>query len=142
MAEAENKTQPSAVSVDDFIAAVKSPNRRADASVVLEMMLRLSGHPPVMWGPSIVGFDRYQYRYDSGRTGQAPIIGFAPRAAALVLYVMDGFPDHDALLARLGPHTTGKCCLYIKKLADVDLAVLEELILASLAMMRSRYPTE
>lgn len=139
---AENKTQPTTVAVEDFIAAVKSPNRRADTNIMLEMMSRLSGHPPVMWGPSIVGFDRYQYRYDSGRTGQAPIIGFSPRAAALVLYIMDGFPDHDALLARLGRHTTGKCCLYIKKLADVDPAVLEELIMASLAMMRSRYPTE
>ena len=104
------------------------------------MMERISGFPATMWGPSIVGFGRYHYRYDSGRQGEAPRIGFSPRAKELVLYLIGGFPRHQALMDRLGKYRTGKACLYLKRLADVDEAVLEELIGEALAYMREKYP--
>jgi hypothetical protein len=137
---AENKTKPTPISAGAFIDAVADPERREDAGQVAAMMARLSGEPPTMWGASIVGFGAYHFRYNSGREGDAPRIGFSPRAKELVLYLLDGFPSHAALLERLGKHRTGKSCLYIKRLADVDSAVLEELIAASLAEMDQRYP--
>ena len=136
----ENKTQPTTASVDAFIAAAEPPERRADAKIIRTMMERLSGEPATMWGPSIIGFGRYHYRYDSGREGDMARIGFSPRRAELVLYLSDGFPDHAALMARLGKHRTGKSCLYIKRLSDIDLGVLEELVVASIAAMDERYP--
>ena len=131
---AEPKTRPTDASVADFIAAVENPTRRADAQVVLEMLREASGEPPVMWGPSIVGFGSYR-----GPTGDWPIIGFSPRKAKLVVYVL-GFPGQEALLARLGKHSTGSACLYLNKLADVDLSVLKAMIQASVAHMRAKYP--
>ena len=136
----ENKTQPTPASVDAFIAAAEPPERRADAKIIRTMMERLSGGPATMWGPSIIGFGRYHYRYDSGREGDMARIGFSPRRAELVLYLSDGFPDHAALMARLGKHRTGKSCLYIKRLSDIDMGVLEELVVASIAAMDERYP--
>jgi hypothetical protein len=127
-------------SAADFIAAIEPAERRANAETVAAMMARLSGEPPRMWGGSMVGFGRYRYQYDSGRKGEMFRIGFGSRKAALVLYVMDGFPRHAELLARLGKHSTGKSCLYVKKLADLDLGVLEALIAESLAAMRTKYP--
>jgi hypothetical protein len=136
---AELKTKPTDVDVGAFLDAVPSPQRRADAKSVCAMMERLSGEPPRMWGPSSVGFGRYHYKYESGREGEMARIGFSPRSNALVLYVVAGFPQHAAIMARLGKNTTGKSCLYIKKLSDVDEAVLEALIRASLDHMRETY---
>ncbi len=137
---AQNKTQPTQVSADAFIAAVPDPTRRADAQALAAMMARLSGEPAKMWGPSIVGFGSYHYRYDSGREGTMGRIGFSPRAKELVVYLVDGYEQRGDLLARLGKHRIGKSCLYIKKLADVDTPVLEELITVSLAYMDEKYP--
>lgn len=137
---AETKTKPTAVTADSFIDAVDNPVRRHDAKVVREMMERLTGAPATMWGPSIVGFDSYHYKYDSGHEGTSCRLGFSPRKAELVLYVLTGEPDQAAQLARLGKHRTGKSCLYITKLADVDMAVLEEITAGALAHMDKRYP--
>lgn len=137
---AENKTQPTATKVADFIDAVPNGQRREDAWKVCAMMERLSGYPPVLWGPSIVGFGSYHYKYESGREGDAARIGFSPRSTALVLYLVDGYKGKEEQLARLGKHKTGVSCLYINRLADVDLAVLEEMIADSLAYMDEKYP--
>lgn len=136
---AEIKTKPTTVSVDDFIDAVVDPQRREDAKTVRAMMERVSGEPAVMWGPTIVGFGRYHYKYASGHEGDMARIGFSPRAKELVLYLLGDFP-HQALMDRLGKYKTGKCCLYIKRLADVDMAVLEELTSESLAYVNEKYP--
>jgi Domain of unknown function (DU1801) len=136
---AENKTKVTAADVGTFLEAVPNAQRREDAKIVCGMMERLSGEPPKMWGPSMVGFGRYRYKYESGREGEAMRIGFSPRSNALVLYIMGGFPRHDEIMARLGKYTTGKSCLYIKKLSDVDQGALEELVAASLDYMRQAY---
>jgi hypothetical protein len=124
---AETKTRPTQVSVDDFIAAVEKPVRRADAEILRDMMERVTGERATMWGPTIVGFGSYHYRYASGHEGDSPRVGFSPRSANLVLYV-GGFPEYEALLARLGKHKSSKACLYLNTLADVDLVVLEEIV--------------
>lgn len=134
------KTKPTPVNPRDFINAVEHPVRRADGLVLLDLMERLSGEPAAIWGPSIVGFGSYHYKYDSRREGDMCRIGFSPRKAELVLYLVDGFDGHADLLARLGKHRTGVSCLYIKKLADVDMGVVEALITASLAYMDAKYP--
>jgi len=122
---AENKTKPTTVSVRTFLDACAGDERRADARVLARLMQKVTGIEPAMWGPSIVGFGSYHYIYESGREGEMPIVGFSPRKAAHVLYGAIGFRGAEKLLARLGKHTTGKGCLYIKKLADVDVNVLE-----------------
>jgi len=137
---AETKTKPTPVSVDAFIAAAEPPQRRDDARVIDALLRRVSGEAPKMWGPSIVGYGQYHYRYDSGREGDMCRLGFSPRKAQLVLYIMNGFAGEAELMARLGKHSTGVSCLYIKKLADVDLDVLEELARRSLAYMAEKYP--
>lgn len=139
---AENKTQPTTASVAAFLDAIEPETRRGDAKTIAALMARLSGEPPIMWGSTIVGFGRYRYASPSGRTGAYFRIGFSPRKSALVLYLIDGFEAHGERLARLGKHSTSVCCLNLKKLADIDLAVLEELIAASLAEMDQRYPRE
>lgn len=136
----ENKTQPTAIDAAAFLAAVPDAARRADGQAVAAIMARVSGEAPAMWGPSIVGYGSYHYRYDSGREGDSCRIGFSPRKAETVIYIVDGFPEHADLLARLGRHRTGKSCLYIKRLADVDVAVLEMLIAKSWAEMLRLYP--
>ena len=141
MTRAENKTKTTDVSVDDFIAAVADSSQRSDAENIRAMMEKLSGEPAKMWGPSIVGFGSYHYRYESGREGDMCRIGFSPRKGQTVLYLIDGFEGHSELLARLGKHKTGKSCLYIKRLADVDPAVLEQLCHRSLAYMSEKYPS-
>lgn len=130
----EPKTKPTDASVDDFIAAVENPTRRADAEVVRAMLDEVTGEKAVMWGPSIVGYGSYK-----SPTGDWPIAGFSPRKAQMVLYVM-GSADLDEKMGRLGKHSTGVSCLYIKKLADVDLGVLREIVEASVADMRARHP--
>jgi hypothetical protein len=125
--------------VDQLIAAAEPPVRRDEARALVELMTRVTGAAPERWG-SMIGFGRYRYRYESGREGEAFRIGFAPRKAELVLYVMDGFPEHAALLAKLGKHRTGKSCLYVKRLSDLDLSALEALVASSWACMAERYP--
>ena len=137
---AENKTKQTETSVDDFLEAVPDPQRREDAKTLRAMMERISGQPARMWGPSIVGFGRYRYQYDSGHKGEMARIGFSPRARELVLYLMGGFPRHQELMDRLGKYRTGKSCLYVKRLSDIDEGVLETLIGESLEYMRKAYP--
>jgi len=136
----QNKTAATGASVAEFVAAVPDPRRREEAGVMLQMMQRVTGQPPRMWGPSIIGFGSYHYRYESGREGDMARAGFSPRKAALTVYILGGFPRHAALLSRLGPHTTGVSCLYLKRLSDVDLEVLEELVRESWAWMARKYP--
>ncbi|HEV7659732.1 MAG TPA: DUF1801 domain-containing protein [Allosphingosinicella sp.] len=137
---AEIKTKATGVSVDDFIEAVPNPQRREDGKKVRAMMERVTGEPARMWGPTIVGFGSYHYKYESGHEGVMCRLGFSPRKAELVLYVLTEAPEQEPLLARLGKHKTGKCCLYIKKLSDVDEAVLEALTVDALAHMDAKYP--
>ena len=137
---ADNKTKPTKVSVATFIEALTDQSKRADAKALVKLMQRATGEKPKMWGPSIIGFGSYHYTYDSGREGDMPIAGFSPRKAATVLYGVTGFSGSDAELAKLGKHTTGKGCLYIKKLADVDQTVLETLVVQSFAAMRASHP--
>jgi hypothetical protein len=137
---AENKTQPTAVPVSEFLDRVPDPGRRADARALCALMEQATGEPPAMWGPSIVGFGRYHYRYESGREGDAPAAGFAPRGRELVVYLVAHSERSEALLARLGRHKAGKGCVYIRRLADVDEAVLRELVADSHAAVKARYP--
>jgi hypothetical protein len=130
---AENKTKATEVSVASFVDRVEPEQRQADARVVIDMMERLSGEPAKMWGPSIIGFGINRYRYESGREGEICRIGLSPRKPQLVFYLGTSFPGRDTMLAELGKHTTGKGCLYIKKLSDVDMAVLERMVAASWA---------
>ena len=125
---AEPALRPTAIDPHEFIAAVDHPVRRADAEVLLELMEDITGEPAVMWGPSIIGFGRYHYRYASGHEGDACAIGFSPRKANLVLYVLTYDDASEALLAKLGKHRRSASCLYVNKLADVDLAVLKQMI--------------
>jgi hypothetical protein len=125
---AKNKTQASDMSVEAFLAKVEPEQRRDDGHTVTEMMARITGEPATMWGPSIIGFGTHHYRYESGREGDICRIGFSPRKAQLVFYIGAGSGRLDPLLATLGKHSTGKGCLYIKKLSDVNQAVLEEMI--------------
>jgi hypothetical protein len=139
---AENKTKPTEVSVAAFIGAIDDPARRADSTALVKLMQQVTGDEPKMWGPSIVGFGSYHYTYESGRQGDAPILSFSPRKAAIVLYGATRAGDSDALLAALGKHTTGKGCLYIKKLADVDPKALNALLVQSFAAHKARHPSQ
>jgi hypothetical protein len=123
--------RPTPADVDAFVAGVAHPVRRRDAQRLLELYGTVTGEPPVLWGPSIVGFGSRHYRYPSGREGDVAAAGFSPRAAATTIYLTDGAAAHPDLLARLGPHTVGKGCLYLKDLDAVDLGVLEELVARS-----------
>jgi hypothetical protein len=127
---ADNKTKPTKISVAEFIDAITDPSRRADAKTLVKLMQKAAGEKPKMWGPSIIGFGSYHYTYDSGREGDMPLIAFSPRKAATVLY---GLSDAEALLPKLGKHTRGKGCVYIKKLADVDQKVLEAMAAKAVA---------
>jgi hypothetical protein len=138
---AANKTRKTGASVAEFLNRIDDPRRRADCRRVAKMMRDATGKRAAMWGDSIVGFGRYTYHYASGRSGEWPIVGFSPRKNDLTLYIMPGFSTYDRLLEKLGKHRTGKSCLYLKRLADVDEAVLEELVKASVEAMRAKYPT-
>jgi Domain of unknown function (DU1801) len=140
MPKDENKTKPTEIGVNAFIEAVTDERQRAEARKIAAMMERLSGHKPRMWGPSIIGFGSYHYRYESGREGEMCRIGFSPRKGNTVLYLVDGFLGHGELLAKLGKHKTGKSCLYIRRLLDVDEAVLEQLCVESLKWMAQKCP--
>ncbi len=131
MAANDNATKPTDVDVADVVAAVPNDVRRRDAALLVELMGRVTGAPPRMWGTSIIGFGTYHYRYDSGREGDMPAASFAPRSRATTIYLMDGVGAHAERLARLGPHTLGKGCLYLPDLEQVDVAVLEDIVRAS-----------
>ncbi len=125
---AEPKTKPTGKSVKDFIDGIKDDVRRRDCRTIMKIMKKITKATPKMWGDSIVGYGSYHYTYASGREGDWFTAGFSPRAQSLTLYIMSGFKGHDALMKKLGKHTTGRSCLYIKKLDDVDLDVLEQLV--------------
>ncbi|HEX6385483.1 MAG TPA: DUF1801 domain-containing protein [Anaerolineae bacterium] len=125
---AEPKTRPNDESVEAFLNSVEDEKKREDAFALLELMKEVMGEEPVMWGDSIVGFGSYHYRYASGREGDSPLTGFSPRKRDLTLYIMAGFDQYDDLLERLGKFKTGKSCLYVKRLEDVNLDVLRELV--------------
>ncbi|MEM8811419.1 MAG: DUF1801 domain-containing protein [Pseudomonadota bacterium] len=134
------KTVPTDRSVDDFLASVTNEQRRQDAIDLCRRMGRLTGETPVLWGDSIVGFGSYTYRYESGHGGSFMLTGFAPRKTALVVYILAGFDRRPELLARMGTFKTGKSCLYLKRLSDVDDAVLDELISDSVSFLKEKYP--
>ena len=135
---AENKTKPTTIGVAAFIEDIADPARRTDAKTLVKLMQGASGEKPRMWGPSIVGFGSCHYKYESGREGDAPLIAFSPRKAASVLYGLIGSDDCRTLLPKLGKHSTGKGCLYIKKLADVDQQVLKAMASKAVAATRAR----
>lgn len=137
---AENKTQPTGASVEDYIASRASEQQRGDCRKLMALLRKLTRQPAKMWGPSIVGYGRYRYTYESGRTGEAPVVGFAIRGRDLVLYLMAEDDKQKALLAKLGKHTMGKSCLYFRSLADLDVSALEKLVAGSIAGVRQKYP--
>lgn len=138
---ADNKTQPTKASVTEFIKAIDDPQKRADARKVAAMMRKATGKRAKMWGSSIVGYGTYHYKYASGREGDFMMAGFSPRKQALTVYIMAGFSKYGALMKKLGKYKTGKSCLYIKRLSDVDEAVLQQLIEESVKYMRKNYET-
>ena len=135
---ADNKTKATKLSVVAFIDALTDPSRRSDARALIKLMEKAAGEKPTMWGPSIIGFGSHHYVYDSGREGDMPLIAFSPRKAATVLYGIAGFDGSEAFMAKLGKYTTGKGCLYIKTLADVDQKVLETMAAKAVATGRAR----
>ena len=139
MAKNENKTTETTASVDDFLNQVADEKKRTDSFKIKAMMERITGHPARMWGPAIVGFDVYHYKYDSGREGDFMKVGFSPRAQNLTLYIMPGFGRYEELMQQLGKYKTGKSCLYVKKLEDIDLNILETLIKESYDYMTKKY---
>jgi hypothetical protein len=125
---AEQKTKETGQAVTEFLDAIPDEQRRQDCYTLMEMMRKLTGYEPKMWGPSIIGFGKYHYKYASGHEGDSAITGFSPRKEAITIYLTYGFENYPDLMERLGKHKVGKGCLYIKRLSDVDPAVLEELI--------------
>ena len=133
---AQLKTQPNNKSVTDFLDGVEDDNKREDSFVILELMKEVTGSEPIMWGDSIIGFGNYRYKYASGKPAEWFLVGFSPRVQNLTLYIMSGFEEYDQLLDKLGQHSTGKSCLYVKRLENVDLDILKELIEKSVAQMK------
>lgn len=136
----QNKTVAGDASVEDFLRTVEPEKKRSDSQALDALFRRVTGWQPVMWGPAIIGYGSYHYRYQSGREGDFLATGFAPRKANLSIYIMPGYQDYSAILSRLGKHKIGKSCLYINKLADVDMDVLEELIQTGLGDLAGKYP--
>lgn len=135
--KSENKTQPTNSDVTSFIAAISDETKRRDSEQLCGIMSDITHEPAVIWGPSIIGFGSYHYKYASGREGDAPASGFSPRKAALTIYLFYGAEQHSDLLGKLGPHTLGKACLYIKRLSDIDLDTLKQLIKVSYTELRA-----
>ena len=136
----EAKTKPNALGVTAYLDAIADETRRRDCQQLAALMARVTGCPAVMWGTAIVGFDRYHYRYASGHEGESCVVGFAARKGDLSVYLMGGYEGAEPLLAQLGRHRIGKACLYLKRLADVQLPVLEQLVVRSVALVKARYP--
>jgi len=137
---AETKTKPTGASIDAYLASRASPEQLADCKAIMAMCKRVTRQQPKMWGPSIVGYGSYTYRYETGHSGDAALAGFAVRGKELVIYLLAENPEQLALLAKLGRHRMGKCCLYFKRLADLDVKILEALIAGSVADVKRRYP--
>lgn len=135
----ELKTRPNKASVEKFLDTIENEKKRKDSYRILELMKDITGEKPTMWGPSIIGFGTYHYKYPSGTEGNWMLTGFSPRKQALTLYIMSGFKKYDDLLSRLGNYKTGKSCLYIKKLEDIDEKVLKKMIKSSLDDIKKRY---
>lgn len=136
---AENKTKATEASVAAHLAAIADAARRQDCEILAQLMARATKEPPRMWGASIVGFGSYHYRYESGHEGDSCLVGFAARKGDISVYLMGSFPEREALQARLGRHKLGKACLYLRRLADVDLGVLEELVARSAASVKDQW---
>lgn len=136
---AENKTKPTDAGVDDYIASRASAQQQADCRQLMTLLEKVTRQSPKMWGPSIVGYGSYRYTYESGRTGEAPLVGFAIRGRELVIYLMTEGEAQNLLLSRLGKHKMGKSCLYFKRLSDLDDWVLEQLVTNSVAEVKRRY---
>ena len=134
------KTKPTEVSAESHIGAIANAEQRTDAQTLVALMRRVTRQEPVMWGPTIVGFGSYHYKYASGHEGDSALAAFAVRGRELVVYIAAGFKGRDALFAKLGKHKTGKVCVYMRRLADVDLKVLETLVAQSVAHTKRRYP--
>ncbi|WP_298161568.1 DUF1801 domain-containing protein [Brevundimonas sp.] len=137
---AGQKTKPTAVSVEAFIASVEDPKRREDARALVALIESETGETATLWGSSIIGFGHYRYRYESGHEGDASLVAFSPRKANLVLYMAADEPTRADMLARLGKHKTGKGCIYLNRLSDVDESVLREMARVSVATLKARYP--
>jgi Domain of unknown function (DU1801) len=137
----ELKTKVNEASVSDFLESIANEQTRNDCQTIVQIMQQATNAKPKMWGSSIVGFGTYHYQYASGREADWMQIGFSPRKQNIVLYITNGYQEYGALLAQLGKHSVGKSCLYIKKLSDVDVSMLEKLIQASVAHMNTKYPT-
>lgn len=142
MSNSQNKTQPTHQSVTGFLSEVGHPTRRADGLALDALFRAVTGFDPVMWGPSIVGYGRYHYTYATGRQGDFLATGFSPRKANLSIYIMPGYSAFSEIMARLGKHKTGRSCLYVNKLADIDLDVLADLIAAGLDDLARHWPVE
>ncbi|MDM5334615.1 DUF1801 domain-containing protein [Ureibacillus composti] len=140
MAKYEQKTKQTDNSVIEFIESVDSPKKREDAYKLLQIFEETSGYDAKMWGPSIIGFGSYHYKYATGHEGDAPLVGFSPRKAKISLYFATGDTEREETLQRFGKHTTGKACVYINKVADIDVEVLKELIAQSITFLRKMYP--
>ena len=138
----ELKTKENDSSVIEFIETVESPKKKEDAYRLLDIFTETTGYPAKMWGPSIIGFGSYHYKYASGHEGDAPLVGFSPRKAKISLYFATGDPERESLLKDFGKHTTGKACVYINKLADVDVEVMKAMIKQSIKFLRDTYPEE
>ncbi len=136
----EAKTKPTALSVTAYLNAIEDDTRRKDCKELAKLMGRVSACKPKLWGGSIVGFDEYHYRYASGHEGDSCIVGFSPRKGPISIYMLSGYDGATPLLAKLGKHKIGKACLYVNRLADIDLAVLEQLLVRALAETKQRYP--
>ena len=136
---AENKTKPTGASVEDYIASRANEQQQVDCRELMALLHDVTGEPPVMWGPSIVGYGTYRYTYASGHGGEMPVVGFAIRGRELVVYVTAESDAQRALLARLGPHKMGKSCLYVKRMADLDVGVLAQIVAGSVAEVRRRH---
>lgn len=141
MAKYEAKTKPTEITPADYIAALDEGPRKRDAEMLLPWFEKVTGLKGCMWGPSIIGFGRYAYTYESGHSGEHMLTGFSPRKANTVVYILPGYRDLSEKLARLGPHKTGKSCLYLGKLSAINMPVLEEMVLDGVAYMRKNYQT-
>ncbi len=131
-------TNPDDTSIDDFVASIDDEQTKKDCLVLIEMMQRISNHGPKMWNVGTIGFDAYHYKYDSGREGDCQIIGFYPRKGKITIYLMDGTVRYSGLLAQLGKHTTSRVCLYFKRLSDLQLSILEQILEQSYAYVKSQ----
>lgn len=138
---AELKTTQTEASVDAYLDAIEDPRRRDDCAAISVLLKKVTKCEPKMWGPSIVGFGSYHYKYGTGHEGDACLVGFSSRKPEIVVYIADGFESREKLLQELGKHRTGKVCVYIKRLSDIDVAVFEKLVKASVAEVRKRYPS-